>query len=294
MRGMDHSTHDSIPSNTRELADRSPGPRGEARRIVVAGATGALGARVIEAVRDAGHLPVPISRRHGIDLLTGAGLPEAMDGASSVIDASSTGTTSTKGSRAFFTTATRNLLAAERKSGVPHHVAISIVGAAGVPAGYYAGKAAQEEILRARTGGWTILRTTQFHDFPRQLIARGKVGPLQVVPTMRSQPIDAVEVAAELVQIALGDPRGLEPDLAGPREENMADLVRRYLAATARTRPVLQVPLPGAWGRSMRDGSLLARAGARRGLRTFEEWLAADAGGASPHGNDPHRTSQES
>lgn len=294
MRGMNHSTHDSIPSNTRELADRSPGPGGEARRIVVAGATGALGARVVEAVRDAGHLPVPISRRHGIDLLTGAGLFEAMDGASCVIDASSTGTTSTKGSRAFFLAATRNLLAAERRAGVPHHVAISIVGAADVPVGYYAGKAAQEEILRARPEGWTLLRTTQFHDFPRQLIAHGKVGPLQVVPTMRSQPIDAAEVAAELVQIALGDARGLEPDLAGPREENMADLVRRYLAATARTRPVLQVPLPGAWGRSMRDGTLLARDGARRGLRTFEEWLSVGAGGASPHGIDPHRTSQES
>ncbi|GAA5151788.1 NAD(P)H-binding protein [Microbacterium pseudoresistens] len=246
-------------------------------KIVVAGATGSLGAQVVDAVRSGGHEPVAISRRSGVDLLSGAGLTGVMQDASAVIDASATSSTSAKESIAFFTTVSRNLLTAEREAGVPHHVAISIIGAAGVDANYYAGKAAQERLLEAEPGGWSLLRTTQFHEFARQLVAHGRLGPLQAVPTMRSQPIAAAEVAAELVAIATGDPRGIEPELAGPKEERMADLVRRYLAATGQRRPVIEVPIPGPWGRGMRDGSLLPGAGARLGRQTFDEWLAVQS-----------------
>ena len=247
-------------------------------RIVVAGATGSLGRHVVAAVHAAGHEPVSISRDSGDDLVSGSGLVERLRGASAVIDASATNSNSARKSVDFFTTVTRNLLSAEREAGVPHHVAISIVGAAKVNANYYAGKAAQEQILQALPSGWSLLRTTQFHEFVQQVVDQGKVGPFQVVPAMRSQPIAAAEVAAELVAIASGDPRGLASELAGPREERMADLVRRYLAATGQRRPVIEVPVPGAWGRAMRNGSLLAPAGARRRRQTFGEWLATQAG----------------
>jgi uncharacterized protein YbjT (DUF2867 family) len=244
-------------------------------RIVVAGGTGVLGRQVADAVRAAGHDPVPVSRRSGTDLLSGEGLADLLRGASAVIDASSTNTISTKESVRFFGTVTRNLLAAERAAGVPHHVGVSIIGAAKLPAYYYAGKALQENILMAEQGGWSLLRTTQFHEFAAQLAARGKAGPLQIVPSMRSQPIAAAEVAVELVGIALGKPRGLEPDLAGPRAESMTNMVRRYLAATGQRRPVVGVSMPGAWGRGMRDGSILPGPGARFGRQSFQEWLVA-------------------
>lgn len=247
-------------------------------RIVVAGATGTLGSHVVDAVRTAGHEPVSISRRSGVDLMSGSGLASVLRDAAVVIDASATSSTSTKKSIDFFTTVTHNLLAAEREAGVPHHVAISIIGAAEVNANYYAGKAAQEHILQAEPGGWSLLRTTQFHEFAAQLVEHGRIGPFQAVPTMRSQPIAAAEVAAELVAIASGDPRGLEPELAGPGEERMADMVRRYLAATAQRRPVIELSIPGAWGRAMRDGSLLPKAGTRLGRQSFDEWLATQAG----------------
>jgi uncharacterized protein YbjT (DUF2867 family) len=247
-------------------------------RIVVAGATGSLGTHVVEAVRAAGHEPVPVNRASGADLISGLGLVERLRGASAVIDASATSSTSAKGSTDFFTTVTRNLLSAEREAGVPHHVAISIVGAARIDANHYSGKAAQELILQAEPNGWSLLRTTQFHELARQLVGHGKVGPVQVVPTMRSQPIAAADVAAELVAIASGSPRGLVPELAGPQEEKMADLVRRYLAATGQRRPVIEVSIPGAWGRGMRNGSLLPTTGARLGRQTFDEWLATQTG----------------
>lgn len=249
----------------------------EDMKIVVAGATGSLGTKVVEAVRAAGHEPVPISRGSAADLLTGSRLVETLRGASAVIDASATSSTSAKESIGFFTTVTRNLLAAERDAGVPHHVGISIIGAAQVNANYYAGKAAQEAVLQAAPSGWSLLRTTQFHEFVVQLVAHGKVGPFQAVPKMRSQPVAAIEAAAELVAIATGEPQGMTADLAGPREERMGDLVRRYLSANGRRRPVIELSIPGTWGRGMRDGSLLPKPGARLGRQTFDEWLASRA-----------------
>lgn len=243
-------------------------------RIVVAGGTGTLGRLVVEQAHAAGHEAVGLSRATGTDLMTGENLAEALRGADAVVDVTSTGTTSGKASVAFFTTVTRRLLDAERAAGVPHHVAISIVGAASVAAAYYAGKAAQEALLAAEPGGWSLLRTTQFHEFVRQMLAFGKVGPLHVVPTMRTQPLAAADVAAALVVLATGEPRGVVPDLAGPREERMADLVRRYLAATGPRRPVLEIPLPGAWGRGMRDGSILPGPDAQLTQQTFDAWLA--------------------
>lgn len=243
-------------------------------KIAVAGGTGMLGRHVMEQARLQGHAPVSLSRESGVDLLTGDGLVDALRGADAVIDASATTKASTKASLHFFGTATRNLRAAEQEAGVPHHVAVSIIGAAKVRANYYAGKALQEDILAAEPGGWSILRAAQFHEFALQLVGHGKVGPLQVVPTMRSQPVAAAEVAAELVRIAAGEPCGFAPDLAGPREERMVDLVRRYLAAVGQRRRVIELSVPGAWGRGMRDGSLLPGPDARQGRQTFGEWLA--------------------
>jgi uncharacterized protein YbjT (DUF2867 family) len=248
-------------------------------RIAVAGGTGTVGRRVVELLRGAGHEPVVLSRAAGIDLTAGTGLAPALEGADAVIDVAGTGTLSTGASRRFFGAVTENLLAAERSAGVPHHVLLSIVGAAEVDRDYYAGKALQERIVTAAPGGWTLLRTTQFHEFAAQLAARGAVGPLRMIPAMRSRPLAAAEVAAELVALAEGAPRGAVPDLAGPREERMADLVRRYLAATGSGGRVIEFPFPGAWGRAMRDGSLLGGAGVRTGRQSFDEWLAAATAG---------------
>ena len=246
-----------------------------AMRIAVAGAGGTLGAEIVAAVAAAGHVPVPLSRRLGVDLVSGVGLAERLEGAAAVIDASGPSSTRTKDSVDFFTTATRRLLAAEREAGVPHHIVVSIIGASIVDAGYYAGKAAQEAMLRDEPGGWSILRTAQFHEFVEQLLRQGRVGPVQVVPTMRSQPVAAAEVAGALVAIAAGPPRGLDRDLAGPQEERMAALVRTFFHASHWRRPVVELSLPGAWARGLRDGSLLPRADARLGSQTFDQWLDA-------------------
>lgn len=243
-------------------------------RIAVAGGTGTVGRHVVDIVRARGHEPVVLTRSAGVDLVTGDGLAGALAGVDAVIDVSSTQTLSDAESREFFGAVTRNLLDAEAAAGVAHHVALSIVGVDLAPYGYYAGKLLQEQLVEAGPVPWTILRATQFHEFASQVLGRMRFGPFVVVPGMRSQPVAAREVAERLVALATAGPAGRVPDLAGPRVERLADMVRHYAKAAGERASIIQVPVPGAYGRAMRDGTLLPRAGADRGVQTFDEWVA--------------------
>jgi uncharacterized protein YbjT (DUF2867 family) len=242
-------------------------------RIAIAGASGTIGTLIQGAALTAGHEIMSLSRKYGVDLTRAEALAGRMRGVDAVIDVTSTGTLSTAASVRFFTTVTRNLLTAEREAQVPHHIALSIIGAARADSGHYGGKAAQEGVVMRSGAGWSLLRTSQFHELARQTADRGSILGVHLAPAMRCQPIAAAEVAAELIRIAGQGPGGLQPELAGPREEDIPDLVRRYLAATGQSRRVLRVPLPGAMGAAMRSGGILPAPGTRLGHQTFQQWL---------------------
>jgi uncharacterized protein YbjT (DUF2867 family) len=244
-------------------------------RIAVAGGTGTVGVHVITALGAAGHDTVVLSRSTGVDLTTSGGLAEALAGVDAVVDASGPSGSGTEPSKRFFGTVTTNLLAAEKAAGVRHHVALSIIGAAGINAGYYEGKRIQEDLVTASGDDWTILRAAQFFEFAPMLVRTAKVGPFVAVPRMACQPVAASEVGVALATLAGGAPRGIVPDLAGPKVENMADMVRRYLRQTGAAGRVLELAPPGRWWRALRDGSLLPPAVAQFATQTFEEWLAA-------------------
>ena len=103
-----------------------------------------------------------------------------------------------------------------------------------------------------------------------------QLASLPVIPLpagFRFQPVDADEVAARLAELALGEPAGLVPDLAGPKVYSAAELMRSYLRASHRQRPILPVWLPGKAARAFRAGANLAP-GRAVGRRTWEEFLA--------------------
>lgn len=246
-------------------------------KVAVAGGTGTVGVHVVEVARERGHDVVVLSRSAGVDLVSGAGLPDAMAGVDAVIDVASTQTISAKESKAFFSAVTRNLLAAEGDAGIGHHVALSIVGIDEAPHAYYAGKVEQENIVRAGSVPWTILRATQFHEFAAQIRAQTSFGPVSIIPKMVSQPVAAREVAERLIDLAEHSPAGRVPDLGGPREERMAQMVRGYARAIGARGLVLELPIPGAYGRAMRDGTLVTTTDSDHGRQTFDQWLAARA-----------------
>jgi uncharacterized protein YbjT (DUF2867 family) len=121
---------------------------------------------------------------------------------------------------------------------------------------------------------WTTLHATQFYDLTLMTAQQMAKLPLIPIPAgFRFQPIDAGEVAARLVELALGTPAGLVPDMAGPRVYEMAELLRGYLRAVGKHRPIIPVWLPGNAARALRAGANLAPNRAV-GRRTWDEFLA--------------------
>ncbi|WP_251449412.1 SDR family oxidoreductase [Microbacterium sp. Marseille-Q6648] len=245
-------------------------------KIAVAGGTGLIGTMVVAEARTRGHDVAVVARSTGVDLVAGTGVAEALAGTDVVIDVTNVSTLKADAATAFFSAVTRSLLEAEHAAGVTRHVALSIVGVDRAPHDYYAGKRAQELLVEKAPLDWTILRATQFHEFAPQMYAAAKAGPLHLAPRMRTQPIAAREVAARLVDLAEGPARGYV-EIAGPREESLVDMVRRFARASGHRGWIPSIPLPGPLGRAQRDGTLLPGPDAERGSETFTAWLARTA-----------------
>jgi uncharacterized protein YbjT (DUF2867 family) len=212
-----------------------------------------------------------------VDLVTGRGLYQALEGMETVIDVAGVQTLARKAAVDFFTATTNALLRTEKATGVRHHVALSIVGADKVAAGYYAGKLAQEELVSSGDIPWTVLRATQFHEFAVQVLERSSVGPLALVPRMATKPVAAREVAEALVDTAEAGPQGRATDLGGPRVEQLVDMVRAYAKQSRQKKLILPFTAPGPVWKAMRGGALIPQAGAAVGRQTFDEWLQAEA-----------------
>ncbi|GAA0333778.1 SDR family oxidoreductase [Streptomyces blastmyceticus] len=245
--------------------------------ILVTGGTGTLGGHVVPLLRAAGRDVRVLSRRErecadGIeyvtgDLLKGEGIEDAVAGAGTVLHLAG----GPKGDDE----ATRNLVRAASGAGVRHLVYISVIGADRIPLGYFRSKLGAERAVADSGLPWTTLRAAQFHDLA--LTVAGKMAKMPVLPApggLRWQPVDAREVAARLVQLALGEPAGLVPDLAGPKVYELAELTRGYLRAHGRSRLTLPVRMPGKVGRAYRAGENLTLEGAAVGERTWEDFLA--------------------
>ncbi|MFE3600645.1 SDR family oxidoreductase [Streptomyces sp. NPDC059142] len=242
-------------------------------RVAVAGGTGLVGRLVVEELAAAGQEPVVLARSRGVDLVAGTGLDAAMADVEVVVDVSNVTTMSRKKAVPFFDSVGRHLLEAGERAGVRHHVALSIVGVDRVGHGYYQGKLRQEEVVKAGPTPWTVVRATQFHEFAEQTLGLFPK-PLAVVPRMRTQPIAAREVARHLARLASGPAQGMAPELAGPRVEQLVDMVRRLLRAGHERRLLVPVKVPGAVGAAMAGDGQLPTGPGPRGSQTFDEWLA--------------------
>jgi uncharacterized protein YbjT (DUF2867 family) len=246
-------------------------------KVAVVGGTGVAGAFTVAALRERGHDAVVIARSTGVDVATGAGLADALRGVDAVVDTSNIAAAKARTATAFFETTARNLTAAAAQAGVGHVVALSIVGIDRVPLGYYQGKLAQEKALAGSSVPVSILRATQFHEFPVQYLKRVH-GRWVFLPRWTVQPVAAREVGALLAELATGAPTPIT-ELAGPRVENMADLARRVIAARGEKRRVVQARVPGKLGRALASGGSVPDRPGRRGTQTFADWLLEqDAG----------------
>ena len=243
-------------------------------RIAVVGATGRIGSLTVAALARAGHQVVPISRTHGVDVITGHGLNEALADVDAVIDTSNSAAATEAEAVGFFTTATTNLLSAEQRAGVRHHVLLSIAALHNVRGNaHYAGKRAQEKTVEAGPIPYTIVPATQFHDFAAMVSSWTERDGIAPIAPLLVQPIAPTDVADILARVAVGTPQGRHRDVAGPDTQDLVDMARRTLTAQGRTVRLVPTWHGGIFDATMAGDVLLPAADAELAPTTFEEWL---------------------
>jgi len=256
--------------------------------ILVTGGTGGLGRRVVARLRDKGRDVRVLSRHPGDlqenveymagDLVTNRGVDEAFSGVDIVVHCAGVGKIKEDTAQA------QNLVLAAKRAGIRHVVCISVVGAERVPVrtaldrsmfAYFASQRAKELVIESSGLPWTNLRATQFYDgFILAMVEAMSKMPIVPLPAgTRFQPVDADEVADSLAELGLNAPAGQAPDIAGPKIYDSESLIRSYLVAIGKRRPMLKIRIPGAAAAAIRNGANLAPDRAV-GRRTWEEFLA--------------------
>ncbi|WP_163749445.1 SDR family oxidoreductase [Mycolicibacterium helvum] len=238
-------------------------------KITVFGASGQIGRRVVDLLTAEGHEVVAASRATGVNVLTAAGVADALRGTQVIVDVLNSPSDEDGPALEFFSTATRTLVEAAAAAGVAHYVALSIVGVTRLPgSGYMRAKVAQETLIEASGLPYTIVRATQFDEFADGIVATLTEGDIVRVPDARIQPIAAAEVAAHVARAAVGSPAGVV-ELGGPDKITFAELARVVLARRGEQLAVVIDPSATYFGAKVDDNSLVTGAGAVLGVARF-------------------------
>jgi uncharacterized protein YbjT (DUF2867 family) len=242
-------------------------------KIVVIGGTGLIGTKVVAQLRRKEHQVIAASPNTGINTITGEGLAEAMTDADVVIDLANSPSFEEKAVMEFFQTAGKNLLAAEIKAGVKHHVALSIVGVdlmQNLP--YMRAKKVQEDLIRQSGVPYTIVRSTQFLEFLKGIADQATEGNEVHVSDVQFQPIASDDVASFVAKYALGAPVNGKVEIAGPERFEMHEIVALYLQYANDPRTVVPNGRPEYFGGQITHTDLVPAGQAELGATKFEKW----------------------
>ena len=244
-------------------------------KVVVIGGSGLIGSKVIKLLGEHGHEAVPASPQSGVNTITGEGLDEAFAGADVVVDVSNSPSFADDDVMEFFTTSTRNQLEAEKKAGVKHHVALSIVGADRAPdSGYLRAKIAQEELIKGSGVPYSVVRATQFFEFGKAIADSATVGDEVHLPPAGFQPIASDDVAKAVSRTAAGAPLNGTREIAGPTRYHFDEFIAGGLARVGDPRRVVSDPQAPYFGQVLRDDTIVPVGdGAELGTITYDEWV---------------------
>ena len=251
-------------------------------KIVVIGGSGLIGSRLVTKLREQGHETVAASPNSGVNSVTGEGLANALKGASVVVDVTNSPSWEDAAVMTFFETSTRNLLAYGAAAGVKHHVALSVVGTERMLAsGFFRAKMAQENLIKASSNPYTIIRATQFFEFVKGIADFSTEGNKVRLPSALIQPMAADDVASAVARVATGAPANGMVEVGGPEKFHLDELARQALAATGDPREASRDPKAHYYGIEVSEKTLVPDDGARLGETRFETWLTQPAAKAA-------------
>ena len=243
-------------------------------KIVVIGGSGLIGSKLVRKLGEHGHEAVPASPDSGVNTLTGEGLPEVLDGAQVLVDVSNSPSFADDAVLEFFHTSTANLLAAEEKAGVEHHVALSVVGTGRLAeSGYFRAKIAQEKLIKESGRPYSIVHATQFFEFVGSIAQAATEGNTVRLSDARIQPMAADDVATAVGRVAAGAPLNSTVEVAGPEQFGLDELIRTGLAFRGDPREVVTDPDARYFGALLDKDMLLPGPDARLAATRFADWL---------------------
>ena len=245
-------------------------------KVVVIGGTGLVGKQVVSRLHQAGHEVVAASPATGVNAVTGEGLERALAGAEVVVDVANSPSFEDAAALDFFTRAGANLLGAERRAGVRHHVALSVVGTERLQSsGYFRAKLAQEALIERSPVPYTLVRATQFHEFVKSIADFSTRDHVAHLTSAAMQPIASADVARALVDLVTQSPTRTMVEVAGPERAPLAEFVATWLGHMDDPRTISVEPGAPYFGILVDDHSLTPGPQARLMPTRFEEWLAA-------------------
>ena len=243
-------------------------------KIVVIGGTGLIGSKLVKKLREHGQEVVAASPDTGVNSITGQGLADALKGASAVVDVTNSPSWEDAAVLKFFETSTRNLLDYEAAARVGHHLALSVVGTERLlESGFFRAKLAQENLIKASSIPYSIVRATQFFEFVQKIADISTEGNQVRLPPVLFQPMAADDVASALDRIATGSPVNGTVEIGGPEQFHLDKIVRRDLAARKDPREVISDPQARYYGIQVSERTLVPNDDARLGETRFEDWL---------------------
>src|SRR5262245_64232540 len=243
-------------------------------KIVVIGGTGLIGSKLVKKLGEHGHEALAAAPGSGVNTLTGEGLADALKGASVVVDVTNSHSWEDTAVLKFFETSTRNLLTYGAAAGVGHYVALSVVGTERLlESGYFRAKLAQENLIKASSIPYSIVRATQFFEFVKQIADYSTEGNKVRLPPALIQPMAADDIASALSRIATNSPVNGVVEIGGPEQFRLDELVRRDLAAFQDPREVISDPHGRYYSIQVSERSLVPDNDARHGEARFEDWL---------------------
>lgn len=244
-------------------------------KIVIIGGSGRIGSKLAKILGDMGHEVVAASPSSGVNTITGEGVAEALVDAQVVVDVANSPSFEDAAVLEFFKKSGEHLMPAEKAAGVRHHIALSVVGTDRMLAsGYFRGKMAQEDLIKASPVPYTIVRATQFFEFAMAIANSAAKGSQTItVPPVMMQPIASDDVAALLAEVVLAKPVNGMVEIAGPEPIRQDEMVRQFLAAQGDARTVVADPKAPYFGSAVNDRSLTPDAHPRLGKLHYKEWL---------------------
>ena len=153
-----------------------------------------------------------------------------------------------------------------------------------IESGFFRAKLAQENLIKASSIPYTVVRATQFFEFVKPIADYSTKGNQVRLPPALIQPMAADDVASALGRIVTNSPANGTVEIAGPEQFGLDELVRRTLAAFQDPREVISDPRGYYYGIHVSERSLVPDNDARLGEARFEDWLIGAAKQASKAG----------